>query len=208
MIEDTYALMMARLQNVRPTGHSSHMPQFMFEPSEVELLDMGRYVERTPDSYPTGLGEQQGLRSIRNASKAQHLNMELRVGMTTLHICEKGVKENLEAIALTYMGGSETFHVGPARALTANAVTLVLLLGNGVVTALYRQSTSPFGHVISCRPPGKEGYAGWPYPTKPSDILGPLESQVSCHGDSTETKAFKALPELVMFAIDVHKQSS
>lgn len=212
MIEDYLNIIMSKLYNIEPIKTSSHLPQQIIEPIEKELLLDKAYIKGKPEDYPSGRGERLGLRSLKKPTNATYLQMLLRVGITTLHIKDSQTKQNLDAVVLAYTGEAETKDiVGPAKAHLVKEAAYTALLENGVISASYFTATNlpvyPV-HVISWYPEGKEGHAGWPYPKDKLEVSDRIKEVLAISGTSEDSKAFRALPDLVMLAADTYGECS
>ncbi len=211
MIEDYLNTIMSKLDDIEPVKTSSHFPKQIIEPIEDELLLSKVYVRGKPKGYPSGFGERKlEARSLKKPTNAKYLQMLLRVGITTLHIKDSQTKQNLDAVILVYTGEAETKDiVGPAKAHLVEEAAYTALLENGVISASYFTATNlPVypAHVISWCPEGKEGYGGWPYPKNKSGISDRIEELLNISGISEDSRAFRALPDLVMLAADTYRE--
>ncbi|MBI5390989.1 hypothetical protein HZB02_05865 [Candidatus Woesearchaeota archaeon] len=202
MIQKYYEVLKDSVEKFKPTGKSSHVPPFLLQPTELDFCSMQTYVPQKPSSYPTGFGEQQGLRSIREAADATYQGISLRVGITTLHLREKQERSPLEAVTLLYTGAAERTAIGDGRATAVERAASVILLETGVVAAQYFEVESPFCYVISWVPKGKEGYGGWPYPHEKQEAKEILRPLFMGTGVSTKTAEFQALSDMVTLAMD------
>jgi hypothetical protein len=200
MINDYLTLIMARMEGVKPLNSSSHLPADVLEPIEKELLLNPGYSRKVPEGYALSRDGIMRIRRLKNPTNAHYLQMPLRIGTTTLHIEEKD--RNLEAILLCYLGGMSAINIGdsPTKAYSSTAVTLISLLENGVVSASYM--VPPFFHAVSMHPEGMERFGGHPYPNNAGEVSRIIEYTVDLASTKKDTRAFRALPTLVMFAID------
>lgn len=210
MINAYWDTIMSKLQRVSPLKVSSHLPGPLLELIETELLFRNKYVPGRPKNYPTGKGEVPGFRSLKGAADAVYLNMRMRIGTTTLHIQDAKNRMNLDAIILGYTGEASPERIGGTEVIghSVSNVAVVALLGNGVVSTLYLIAGSPFSHAQSWYPDGKEGYGGLRYPANPYDVSRVVGLQSNATGTSQDTRAFRALTDLAMLAVNTHKTGS
>ncbi len=206
MIEQTYELVKSRLNSVYPMKVCCHLPGHALLYAEQELLLDMPYERHTPDAYPFGEMEKVGCRSIREAANGQYLNMHLRVGTTTLHVREKESDANIDAIVLIYMGELIETIQGPseAQAHKLSSSIIMLMLETGIISTTYLPSPA-MAIVDSCYPEGKVGYAAYPYPKDKGAIVSRFEMITSQHPRTRTTKAYRAIPDLVMLAVDANK---
>jgi len=212
MIDTYLPLINARLNNVRPLGLTSHFPGKIVESIEQMFLTDDLNEGRLHPSHPLDRVERETKgRKMVYPMKASYLNMDLRIGRVMLHVKERNSTQNLEAIAMAYVGERKDlkFKDSKTKMVRSAACTVVMLLNNGVVSAYYAVGNFPIAHVTSWHPdPGRRPDYGWPYPESDVDVKNMLEQATSHSGIFTETKAYKAYPHLVMLAVDTHRKAS
>ncbi len=212
-IKDYLKKLKESLTDIEPLGQSSHFPPYIILPVEEELMLGGKYVRRVPDDYPSGFGEELGLRSLRNAVTCSYNNAKLRAGITTLHIKCLGSEKNLKSAVLLNMNNVifSTVKVdgekGP-KAGEAVDVAYVMLHENGVISALYGTADSIAVGVNSWYPVGMKGFGGLPYPTKREDAVSAMETVVRMGTGRLYSSTSSIIPDLVMLAAETYRDVS
>ncbi|MBI4173993.1 MAG: hypothetical protein HY519_04705 [Candidatus Aenigmarchaeota archaeon] len=191
---------LGELSDVRPLAGSMHVPEQVLEMAEAELVFNGRYEIAIPKGYPSGQMEQNGARAFQRPTAGKHENSRLRVGETLLHVRPKG-KGNLCSIGIFLLDEAEA--AGPAgkgKVIAADELAYVMRHDNGVVSACYTKSGSPFAIAYSWYPKGMEGFGGRPYPTNREEIAETLQHRMR-GSDINWERGYKKLPGLVELAI-------
>ncbi len=205
MIDALYRHLLEELQLALPRTGSSHMNKELMVNVEVELLQ-GKYVPQVPRNYPSGNGEKMGLRTLRASSDTAYLGTRIRAGTTTLHVRPENRSLNSQAVVLICLGKDPAYQTvaEPVKAVTVKDTAMVVLQDNGVVSAGY--VLPPIAAVASWHPPGKEGFGGWPYSKRDSDVDAVLKRMLEPFGlQHQETLAI--IPPLVMLAKKVYSRS-
>jgi hypothetical protein len=213
MIEHLLKQLTETLDKVTFTNGTCHVPDRMFSYAEQELLLNLPYKKRTPPTYPADRAEKLGARSIKFPFDGIYHAIRLRGGLTELHIASAITEHPIKGIALLYMGEAETLNViAEAKMHLSDDGGVVLLLDNGVISASYASSKME-SYVIahSFHPPENSTLADKPYPTSELEIDGIMKLPLIVRGMSpddikqaTDTKAFRAIQDLVLLCKDVY----
>lgn len=193
-------LLEKQLEIVLPSPTSSHLPAAHIEPIEKILLMSGKYIAFVPPDYPSKEFERtHNLRRLNYPKNGKYQNILLRIGITTMHLRERGTKRNNEAIVLAYLG--EAQQEKPTSASTTGhfveEASLATLLDNGAVSSLYHKVGTFIGAVESWYPESKIDFGGHPYPKSIEEVFKTISYPLRAIGLPTNTTTFKSLPTMI-----------
>jgi hypothetical protein len=103
MIDEIVERCRRRFEQIEEKGNRCHVPKMIVTPIEDELLVGGTYDRRLPDEYSEDDPISKTLRVIERPFEGVYRTMSFRVGKTTLHISERGVDKNIDALAILYL---------------------------------------------------------------------------------------------------------
>lgn len=206
-----YLLLLDELGDVGDPISSTHLPGHVVEPIERELLELGRYVHRTPQGYPADLAERHGYRRLSKSRNGLYHDKPLRVGTMTLHVGERDAAASVESLCMIYMGETTRKRLlenSPVQGVASAEVGMVLLHDNGVISAFHLDGfREPIQAIAnSWSPEGKEGYGRWPYPERKEQVYDTLD-RIARFAGQAEGRTFAALPDFVMLAKRVHEKA-
>lgn len=169
-IKQLYQSLRHEVVVMKDISTSSHLPPGFFSSFEEELLMSPAYESKKPDSYPTGAGEQFGLRSLKSPAEIIYKQHTFRIGTTVLHVKEKHSADNLHSLLLAYTGNAEELPLpGSPTGLAIATPTLTLLHENGTISTGIFIGTR-FAIIHSWFPDGQPMTGGMPYAQHPEDF--------------------------------------
>jgi hypothetical protein len=150
MIDDLLRVVSRKMSNVEHTGRSAHIPSSFVEIIETNFLGIHAYTRKIPALYPSGFGEEQGYRSLKCAANATYNAINVRVGLSELHIADKESEKNMQAIMLLCTEEAKESKKNDMSTLTCTQVGIVTLLEDGTINALHMPIPSlPIAGVVA-----------------------------------------------------------
>lgn len=160
----------------------------------------------------------QGIRRLKNLRLGLYGALKVLLGTTKLYVAEKATKRNLEAITVLYMGEArESGNPEFAGEYRSRNMAVVHMVDNSCISAfcLYGEGV-PVAMTRDWYPEGTKGQEMTPYPASVADVSGTMQQGLRQLGMprelieiATDSKSYRALPDLVMLCVKAyHKVKS
>ncbi|VVB75463.1 Uncharacterised protein [Candidatus Tiddalikarchaeum anstoanum] len=168
-IHELYDSILEQASIISKVTTSSHLPKYIISSIETELLLGGVYEGKTPPTYPSGYGEEQGLRKLHQPANITYKNYGIRIGITELHLTEKNLDNNIKSLIMLYSKGLQKENKSGIDMSTTNTFAgLVCAHENGVISTGLINNL--FSIVLSFYPTSRENFGGQPYPKDRAEV--------------------------------------